>query len=675
MIKILRSLKSRLIISSIFLIFFSKIFLQYQDIIKFSKSDFTQNEKFNINFTEEVNSKINKIFIKFDGNLHNKTAFFPEKIEFYDGEIELQIYSSNNTLRTGYYETTLKNPVDIDKLKLKLSGKNDWSISNILLIENNNIAKINLIKKIFDPKNLNEFSYVTYSLFLILYFTIFSFFIKFIISKLFLINLEIILIIPIFVIYCILLNFFNILFKNTILYLNFFVLIFIFIKSQKFMKFIQENKFDFVILILIFLIIQLPIIFRDFAFNYFGNMKLILYENNNLYLKNGQFLGYHFDSNLVWITSKILQNVESFINAKDIFTGHFIPFENIYNRSFIFHNFFSYFFELLVSNFHFLFARLQYFFLAIVFFFLFLIAKEKLNFKYSLIIIMCLALNPAVHFNSFPSFETINKVFPFIFFSTAILLFEYKKINLSMLSLIFGGLLHITGLFYVLIFIFFLISKKNFSLLKYTFVLILVFFFHLKLNTIISQFFYSDNIKNFYFSNVNIDGNFLYFIKVKAINLANYIIPFFNIFNVSKTNITFNQTIFYCLLTATIFFFKKYKSENFFSFFLLRFFLISPILLLAIFDNKLHVNNSSLYYFQIFNFFYTLFYYFQLSNKDKIFFYNILSLFLIITFNNLINFINLTFNFNSKENYFLLLLFIFLALVLNFYIKKNVSVK
>ena len=672
-------LKNAFFLLSILLLFafFTKFIEKKNYNIVYETSNinsFNNYENFEDNtlfFKNNSEKKVSKVFVEFKGNLFSITAYYSDFIKIFDRNKIVREVNNKASLRTGFYETSFKKPININELKIKFGGKK-FEISKIILFELDSEVKISLIDQIFNENNIFELSYIFQSLVIWFYF-IFFFFIISLLSKIIFKNtIDAIYIFPIFLIVPIFLNFLNIFIQNFILYFNLIFVILLFLNFKKFKFYLIKNKNFFLLLFLIFLTTQIPIIIRDFSFNYFGVIKSFNYSNIPLMANGDFFLGYHVDSNLIWITSKVFQNVHNFISIDQIFEQNTLDVSSITSRPIIIHQFFSYFFELFNSNSHFFYVRLQYFILSLTFALLFKICNDKLNYNQSLIIILCLIFSSAIYFNAF-QLETINKVYSFIFFVASFYFFEKQKFNSSLFLILFGSLLHITGAYYATIYIFLFIIFKKHDLklfLKYFLVLFFVIYFHFNYHIWIAFIFELQILDNLYTSKLltnSIEIEDL--MKIKFLNLLNCFVPYFSDLEIVEPKTPFNKTYFYCLLSFYIFYFYKFPKERFVDFFITRFFIISPIILYIITLNSFSYGGYNFFY--IFSLFFTLLYFFILvENYNKYFKFIVLSFFLFQAYLNINYFYKEVFlSFNSKENYILFIIFIlfYFFIIFNFF--------
>lgn len=644
-------------------------------------NSFNNYENFENNtlfFKNSPNEKISKVFIEFKGNLFSITAYYSDFIKIFDGNKLVREINNNTSLRTGFYETSFKTPLDINQLKIKFEGKK-FEISKIILFETESTVKISLIDQIFNQNNIFELSYIFQSLVIWLYFIFFFFIIRLISKKIFKNSIDAMYIIPTCIIVPIFLNFLNVLIQNLILYFNLIFVLLLFLNLEKFKIYLIKNKKFFILLFLIFLTTQIPIIFRDFSFNYFGVIKSYNYSNIPLMVNGDFFLGYHFDSNLIWITSKVFQNLHNFTSAPQIFEQNSLDVLSITSRPIIIHQFFSYFFELFDTNSHFFYVRLQYFILSLTFVLLFKICRDKLNYSQSLLIILCLTFSSTIYFYPF-HLEMINKVYSFIFFVASFYFFEKKKFNSSLFLILFGGLLHITGVYYTSIYIFLFILLKNYDLklfLKYILVLFFVIYFHFNYHIWIAYIFELQILDNLYTSKLLSSSIVIEdLVKIKLLNFLNCFIPYFSESGIVEQKIPINKTYFYCLFSLCIFYFYKFPKERFVDFFINRLFIISPIILYIIVLNSFSKGGYNFFY--IFSLFYTLLYFFILSDDfNKYFKFIIFSFFSFQAYLNIKFYYKEVFlSFYSKENYVFFIIFIlFYIFIFSYFVKLIKNLK
>lgn len=135
-----------------------------------------------------------------------------------------------------------------------------------------------------------------------------------------------------------------------------------------------------------------------------------------------------------------------------------------------------------------------------------------------------------------------------------------------------------------------------------------------------------------------------------------------------------NNTVWYCLSIFYIFLFIKNKRENWYDFFLIRTFIISPLLINILFLNQKMTWGFACFWFAHV-FFYAI-YYFFMHFKKNIFFLPCATIFLFtITYINITTYQSGVQTFNSKESYFLLIILylvhFFSILFLLIFVSKN----
>lgn len=165
-------------------------------------NSFNNYENFKNNtlyFKNSPKEKISKVFVEFKGNLFSITAYYSDFIKIFDGNKVVRDVNNNSSIRTGFYETSFKTPIDINELKIKFEGKK-FEISKIILFKLESTVKISLIDKIFNQSNIFELSYIFQSLVIWLYFIFFFFVIKLISEKIFKNSIDAIYIIPIYIV-------------------------------------------------------------------------------------------------------------------------------------------------------------------------------------------------------------------------------------------------------------------------------------------------------------------------------------------------------------------------------------------------------------------------------------------------------------------------------------------
>lgn len=657
----------------LYLFFVILIFTKPFPHVSYNKieSNFFFNNATNVvNFETNSKKKIDKIFIKFQGNLNSRTSYHPENLNFFNKKKLIHSHNTKYFLNKSTYELIFKNPIEIENFKINFFGEG-IEIKNIILFEKNDKIYLSLIEKIFHIDNFNIFSYLTYSLVILIYFLFFVFVVREFSFSALNIKIELLYLIPIFIFSCILINFINLYFDRFNYFFNLFLITIFFYYRNNFKYFLKRYLRIILLMFFIFLIVQIPMIIVDLNFDYIGVVKGHLYDFKYFLLNEVNFLGYHYDSNLIWITSKIFQNSETLNNANLIFLENSIPFKEIQARPFIYHNFISYFYELFNLNSHFLFVRLQYFFLTLIYLVLLLISKDKFNFNYSITILILLILNGSILFNGFPSFEIMNKIHPFLFLALAVYSLEKKKLNLSILFIIMGGIIHISGIFYVIAFSFALLIYKQINLLaifRFLFAFTFIIYFHLNQGLITQNFFNIQESKEIYFSRLfNIsDFNYYEIFITKIVNMLNIFIPLLNNLKLGKSDVSFEYTLFGCLLLFYLFFFIKKQNQSWYNFLVTRLFVFSPILFLILSWDANFVRHH-IYYF-LFVSFYVIIYFFDQFKNSSIFIYAIFSSFIYSSIVNINRFYIAISEFNSSQAILIYYIFCFFNLCILIYL-------
>ena len=107
--------------------------------IVFEQSNLVSNKNFE-NFKQntlefpKTDTQISKLFIKFNGNLHAITAYYPSNIKTLFKNKIIENSKKKYSLRTGYYEIEFNKSYNINDLKIQFDG-DYYEIGKVILFE------------------------------------------------------------------------------------------------------------------------------------------------------------------------------------------------------------------------------------------------------------------------------------------------------------------------------------------------------------------------------------------------------------------------------------------------------------------------------------------------------------------------------------------------------------